>query len=145
MSALLRRLPFQVPLNQFLRWVEYKSSSEIIGLVDVRRDKTKHSGNETNAPSTAGGRREPLFGASPVASSNHRHSVRTETFKRAKVASDGGTFDCIIRDVSDLGAYLHGQGIHDTSDYATLRGIGMMPRSVQVVWRGVDSLGVKFV
>lgn len=111
----------------------------------VGRDKTKPFGNQANAHSTPGERRGPLFGAAPVASSNHRHSARTETFKRAKVASDGGTYECIIRDVSDLGAYLHGQGIHDTSDYATLRGIGMTPRPIQIIWRGVDSLGVKFV
>lgn len=111
----------------------------------MRRDKTKHSSNEASAPSTAGVRHGPLFGTNLVSSSNHRHSVRTETFKRAKVASEGGTFECIIRDVSELGAYLHGQGIHDTSDYATLRGIGMTPQPIQIIWRGVDSLGVKFV
>jgi len=76
----------------------------------------------------------------------NRRQDRRRILKGAiAVLPTGGTIDCVVKDISDAGARLQVANVLSIPDHFELRVLGKPPVQVEVVWRKMGLVGVRFV
>ena len=75
-----------------------------------------------------------------------RRVVRHRTLKSAKIVFNNGhsTIDCVVRNLTELGARVRAVTIVGVPDKFELSLVGKDPRACHVIWRTAQELGVAF-
>lgn len=77
--------------------------------------------------------------------SERRRVRRTQTFKCAKIELNGSLRDCVVRDISPLGARLaFVSTAYIPDDIALTFDSARTLRTCRVAWRSVTEIGVEF-
>jgi hypothetical protein len=74
-----------------------------------------------------------------------RQSLRRRTLKGAKaVLPNGGVIDCVVKDISEIGARIQIVDALSVPERFELRVPGTAPLHAEVVWRKLGFIGVRF-